>query len=275
MGILSHFMNTDTLQKCIYRVLRPLIKLLIKYGYSHSEFAELAKKVYVDTAKAHFEIPNRKLTHSRISVLTGLSRKEVVRLSELSGCSESIKLTPNRAARVVTGWLDDEDFLDSNKQPKTLAIRGEQSFSTLVDRYSGDITAGAIVDELVRIGVAKQDKDNNTIQLVQHGYIPEGNDMEKMAVLSACAANLLETGEYNINRAEHESARFQRQLQFQQISPALAETFKQYSEQKSLELLLHYDEWLKQEKVKEEDKSPMPLNTTPLQIGVGIYHFED
>jgi hypothetical protein len=99
------------LRTAVLKLLRPIVNLLIKQEISCSEFNEIAKEPYVTVADNDFIIPNRKKTFSRAAVLTGLSRKEVVRL--LKGTQS--KLSPprvriNTAARVVTGG-DDKDFI--------------------------------------------------------------------------------------------------------------------------------------------------------------------
>ena len=71
------------LAAALQRLLRPLVRLLLRHGISHTEFSELAKQVYVDVADREFPLPGRKQSVSRISVLTGLTRKEVSRLQKL------------------------------------------------------------------------------------------------------------------------------------------------------------------------------------------------
>ena len=92
--------------KAALKVLEPLVRILLRYEVSHSEFSELAKRSYVDVAYKYYSIPNRKQTYSRVAVITGLSRKEVVRLSdeENQGIPET-KGPVNRANRVIGGWL--------------------------------------------------------------------------------------------------------------------------------------------------------------------------
>jgi len=78
-------METETplnkaLSAAILRLLRPLVRVLLRNGISYSGFADLAKWVFVDIAAKEFGVPGRKQTDSRISVITGLTRKEVARI---------------------------------------------------------------------------------------------------------------------------------------------------------------------------------------------------
>jgi Family of unknown function (DUF6502) len=68
------------LHAAVLRVLRPLVRLLLHHGVPYETFADLARWVYVDGAYKEFALANRKQSTSRVSVITGLNRKEVARL---------------------------------------------------------------------------------------------------------------------------------------------------------------------------------------------------
>lgn len=283
--------KTNLLHRAIRRILRPIVSMLIKSEVSHSEFAELTREVYVDVARKNFALPNRKCTTSRIAVLTGLSRKEVVRLSKENLDAESQdasldgaggqKYKPNRAARVVTGWLNDEDFLTPEVAPRVLPLRGEVSFATLVERYSGDITAGAVLDELLRIGVVEH-CEGDRLALLKAGYIPDADDIDSIEILSDCSANLLNTAVFNTNRQTNEPARFQRQLVERDVPEPLAAEFARYSNQKSMDLLLDCNKWLEKKKHGMDAETAgnsrdvdRESNASLARVGIGIYYFED
>jgi hypothetical protein len=262
------------LRTAILKLLRPIVNLLIKNEVSHSEFSEIAKESYVLVAYDDFVIPNRKKTFSRAAVLTGLSRKEVVRLLKGTQSKHSSpKVHINRAARVVTGWLNDPDFTDSAGQPRTLPLRpehapqGSLTFADLVDRYSGDITARAILDELTRLNIVTI-KDKQAVCLEKEGYIPDLSDTESIDILFNCAGNLLKTGVFNITEASHQD---KRQLMHFDVPQSTAEEFKAYSQKRSQELLLELDKWLA---AKDSSTAPKTDNRIS-RIGVGIYYFED
>lgn len=177
--------NYSIITKAALHILKPLVRLLIKHNVAHNEFSEIAKQAYVDVAYESFAIPKRKMTFSRVAVLTGLSRKEVVRLQSESTLTEpQPKKTYNRASRVVTGWLNDSLFLDKHNQPKALPLKSPDhdlispSFSLLVERYSGDISVGAILDELLHTNIVSQSGDAK-VTLNSYGYVPQTQELEK------------------------------------------------------------------------------------------------
>ena len=99
-------------------------------------------------------LPGRKLTDSRVAIITGLSRKEVSRLKSIEAPEDNEAAERfNRAARVISGWTRDPRFLDIHGQPARLTLQeGEFSFGELVKAYGGDVPTRAVFDELLRVG---------------------------------------------------------------------------------------------------------------------------
>jgi Family of unknown function (DUF6502) len=97
----------QALNNAVVQLLRPLVRVLLRHGLAYDEFAELARRTYVDVADRDFALKGRKQTTSRISVITGLNRKEVARLQGLNATRDAggteLARTMNRAARVVVG----------------------------------------------------------------------------------------------------------------------------------------------------------------------------
>ncbi len=239
---------------------------------SQGEFAEFAKRAYMEVAYEHFSIPGRKTTYSRVAILTGLNRKEIVRLTQQSSSEiQPRKGTTNRALRVVTGWLNDPEFLDKEKQPETLPIKGDcASFEALAIRYSGDITARAILEELKRIGVARVTAEKDFVQLLSCGYIPKNDKPEQIEIMSISAADLLETAVHNLEH-EKEELRFQRQLIHRDVPENIVKEFKAYSHQKSSALLSDLNQWL----IQRMSQNPCASEDSVKRVGVGIYYFEE
>ena len=258
------------LTRAVIKILKPLIRVLMRHEVSYGEFAEMAKRAYVEVAYEHFSIPGRKMTYSRAAVLTGLNRKETVRLMQQD--IEDIRArkgTTNRAIRVVTGWLNDSKYSGREVHPKELPLKGDgASFETLVAQYSGDITARAVLDELRRVGIVELSADKKTVRLVKEGYIPGNGEPEQIDILSICVADLLETAVHNL---ESNDVRFQRQLIHKDVPLAVAEEFKACSREKSAELLQDMNRWMKEKSVTIADTDGPSVR----RMGIGIYYFED
>ncbi|MBL0900763.1 MAG: hypothetical protein IBJ17_18960, partial [Reyranella sp.] len=74
--------KTNVLAACRL-LLRPLARLLIKSGVPWREFADLSKLSFVEVATREFGIRGRPTNVARVSILTGINRREVARLREI------------------------------------------------------------------------------------------------------------------------------------------------------------------------------------------------
>ncbi len=93
------------LSAAVLRLLWPLVRILLRNGVSYRTFSDLIKWVYVDVAGKEFGIKGRKQSASRVSVITGLSRKEVTRMRQLPRPDDHVSAEKyNRAARVIAAW---------------------------------------------------------------------------------------------------------------------------------------------------------------------------
>jgi hypothetical protein len=261
----------QNLSQLFLKLLGPIVRMAIKNKVSHKEFDEIVRKSYVDESYRHFCLPKQKMTVSRVAVLTGLSRKEVVRLSSNSSPGEHSKVVLSRASRVTMGWITDQRFCDENNQPKLLALKDkDEGFAALVELYGGDVTPVAMLDELVLSGMVSKTSDGYA-RLNNRSYIPKSDELEQLAILSGCVTDLLNTGIHNLEASKKEDAYFQRQFNRHAVPESLVKEFKVYSQQKSLDLLLNYSYWLRS-KLQTHIEQP---NEQTRRIGIGIYYAED
>jgi len=142
------------------RILRPVARIALRHNMSSIEFEEIARWVFVDVALRDplLSLSGRaKQFKSRAAILTGLSRKEVMRLSRQPQPGDhGDVLCRNRAARVIAGWMS-PPYADSRGKPRILPVKeGEASFMQLVKSCGGDVPYRAILDELLDSGVVER-----------------------------------------------------------------------------------------------------------------------
>ena len=178
-------------------VLRPVIRILLRYGVSTPEFNQIARKLFVDIAmqEPEFRIPRRRRQYkSRVALLTALSRKEVLRLLDARRPADDPELQQsNRAARVLHGWLNDQRYLDAKGRPLPLPFRaadGKRSFSELVSEYSGDIPPRAVLDDLVATQTCTASSDED-IRVVRNDYVARPFDPDLMTAAAMNATSYL------------------------------------------------------------------------------------
>jgi hypothetical protein len=264
------------MQTAVAQLLRPLFRLLLRNGMSFGAFEEIAKKTFVDVALHDFSIPGKKPSVSRASILSGLSRKEVQRLIAEPVLPDADALARhNRAARVITGWIRDPEFLNANRQPRTLEAQGPVSFETLVKRHSGDMPTRAVLDELIRVG-AVQRREDGRFDLLVRAYVPQKGANEKMTILGTDVADLICNIDHNLQHGT-ENPWFQRKVMYQTMPADVVPTFKKLSSAKAQALLEKLDCWLaSQAKDTPEEPTLSPNAIAPkVRIGLGIYYVEE
>ena len=257
----------------VTRVLTPLARVLIRNGMSFNAFSDIAKRVYVEVCMREFGIPNRKQTVSRASILSGLSRKEIQRLlgEQAQAAETDTQESYNRAARVIAGWVRDKDFTDAAGDPLPLSQTGPNvGFSLLVKRYSGDVPARAVLDELLRVGAVER-LDDDRIRLLSRAYIPRTSDLDKLDILGADVADLITTIDHNLQRGA-EDPRFQRKVMYDNVPEESISMFRALSEAQAQALLEKMDEWLSQH---DRDVNSSLKGTGRMRAGIGIYYFEE
>lgn len=178
---------------------RPLARLCIENGLILANLEEMLKSALVDVASSEFGVDGAPPTDSRVSVLTGVHRKDVRRLRARlrQGLTPSIALS--LAAEVIARWISDPAFHDRHGRPKALPLSGGKgpSFDSLVTGVSRDVRPRVLLDELGRVGAVELDGD--TVALHGGSFVPRRGLAEKAFYLgrnghdhlAACVHNLL------------------------------------------------------------------------------------
>ena len=269
----------SALSAALERLLRPLVQLMLRNGIAYGAFGEIAKRVYVRVAAEEERIAGRKQTVSRMAILTGLTRKEVSRLLKLPPePAEETAARYNRAARVITGWIRDERFLDAEGAPRPLALEGRgDTFATLVKSFSGDVPTRAILDELERVGAVKRSEDG-AVCLQVRGYLPRDGEAEKLQILGTDVAGLISTIRHNLDTASDAGGPkdvgvfFQRKVFYDNLSSACLPELRDLSAEQGQELLELLDRFMARH---DMDGKPDPDGLGGHRAGIGIYYFEE
>ncbi len=264
--------NERKLYGAVYKLLRPLVKLLIRRGVPHSVFADVARHAYVDAATKEFTIPGRKQSISRVSVLTGINRKDIAKLKKRPHPLENDAANQyNRAHRVINAWLRDSRFQDEHGDLRPLPLDGDEfSFSELVRLYSGDVPVRALLDELQRINAVSIDNEDQ-VSLLTQAYLPEEDTEEKLRIFGIAAADLLSTLNHNME-AESLQARFQRTVVYTNIPRESLSQIRNRSQEEMQEVLMKTNQWLCQH---DRDVNPELAGEGQVRAGIGIYYFEE
>jgi Family of unknown function (DUF6502) len=213
-----------SLISAIRRLLAPLARLLLAYGITYPFLAELLKSVLVDVAARDFRLDNKRLTQSRITVLTGVHRGDVKRLSGSQPIDAGLSDAVSLAARIVTRWTSQAEYLDRKKRPVPLARLaadgGGRSFEALVASVSKNIRARSVLDELLRLGIARLDQQDR-VRLNAGAFIPERSFDEKAYYLGQNIHDHIAAAAHNM--LGQTPPLLERNLVFEKLTPRSAE----------------------------------------------------
>ncbi|UUZ77688.1 DUF6502 family protein [Polaromonas sp. P1(28)-13] len=185
------------------RVLRPLVRLMLARGVTLPYLTELLKALMVEVADKEFRIGAKAPTDSRVSLVTGVHRKDVSRLRQaMDSSAEIVPSVVSLGAQLVAVWLGSPRYLDEEGRPKPLprfvSEGGELSFEGLVASVNSDIRSRVVLDEWRRLGVVHFD-DERRVCLNAAAFVPAAGFDEKAFYLghnlhdhaAAAAHNLL------------------------------------------------------------------------------------
>ena len=228
--------------KALERILAPLAKLLLSQGISHGQVSEMLKVAMVREALRRSSGPLtnegglvKEPTDSRLSIATGIHRKDVKRLRSQTS-SSAIGNEGNTASQVIARWL-------SMGNPPPLLTRQSiakgrsksAGFDALVQSVSTDIRPRAVLDELLSRGVVSENSDG---QLMIHADRLVMNQNEAALAdylgmnlrdhFNVSVSNLLKECEPQLDRCVH----------FHGVSEDMAAELHEYAKQQAMQALV-------------------------------------
>ncbi len=135
-------------------LLLPLVRFALRLGLEIRDFEQLARRAYVRAAQEDLARTRSKATTCRLSVLTGIYRKEVESLLEQlrHPTSDSAGAV---FARVIGQWEQHSDYRKRDGTPKLLSYQGEDSdFYRLVRQVTKQYHPSSLLAEFERNGAA-------------------------------------------------------------------------------------------------------------------------
>lgn len=230
---------SQRLQSAVRMLLRPLVQLLLSRQITYPILTRLLKDLYVEVASDEFAIEGKRLTDSRINLLTGIHRKDVRRLREEpeEAAPESRPKSISLGAQIVARWTDQLEFQDDEGRPAPLTRRpspGEVSFDDLVSSVSRDIRPRSVLDEWQRLGVVHID-DRDRVVLNSDAFIPSRSFDEKAYSLGHTLHDHIAAGAHNL--MDNEDPMLERSVFYSGLSEASVAELLSLSEERGMEAL--------------------------------------
>ena len=151
--------DTDWLIKSVYRMLRPVVRLLIN-RIACDALLDVVRRIYVDECSkiltqesGNTTAKPAKVTLSALALRTGMDSRMINKLmaSQPSYAPEEI----SREAAILARWVSDPLYIDKESaQPRDLLVYGHgPTFQGLVTRAAGrNVTVNTVLDRLLEGG---------------------------------------------------------------------------------------------------------------------------
>jgi hypothetical protein len=251
----------------------PIAKFLLRNGIGYREFAEISKLAFVQVASDEYGIRGRKTNMSRVSVMTGLNRKEIRKIRDRLA-NEDWELNPSlsKPVRVLAEWFTSPDYLNAKGAPKLLpfdAAGDGESFSGLVRRVGGDVPPGAMLKELARAECVKEMRAG-VWKAIKRQYSPSGVDLFQVQRFGECLHDLAETIVSNMEQQDPSNRLFEFRAWSEHIDPNALIKLKKLVSAQGKVYLESIDDWLNAHSRTDE----VATAGGGLRCGVGVYYFQ-
>ena len=245
----------------------PVARFLLRCGIGYPDFAEQAKWAFVKAATADFGVRGRAATLSRITIVTGMSRKEVTRLRGLEDDAEDYLGTWwRRLGDILQRWHTEPDFLDAHGAPLDLAFDG--AFTELVKRYGGDMPPSLVLRELRRYGSLLELADGR-VRVTARPLVTRGGDPESAHHFGETLANIAATMLHNFDLDRVDPPFVEKFVWADGLDSHARTRFRRICAEQGYRFLEAMDDWL------SANGDPVHLrDNESLSLGVGIYYFE-
>jgi len=182
------------------RLLRPLVRLQIRAGITFPLLSDLLRTLYVEVARDDLLPDERSRTDSRISLMTGIHRKELRRQRSVEPQLEPPVVTLN--SQILALWLGAPGYTDPDGTPLSLPRNGPApSFDSLIATVTRDLRPRAVLDDWLAQDMVTLAPDG-TVTLKAKAYLPREDSEAQLFYFArnlhdhaaAAAANVTATG---------------------------------------------------------------------------------
>jgi hypothetical protein len=193
------------LLSALRQLLRPLVRLLLEHNLQYGALTALLKELYVEVASRDFPLEGKQQTDSRVSLLSGVHRKEVRRLRAETRARDDAPPAVTLGAQLVLLWTSSPRYRDRHGHarplPRSAERRGEASFEELVASVNTDIRPRSVLDEWLRLGVAHLD-DEGRVRLNTEAFVPAHGFDEKAFYFGRNLRDHIAAAAHNLRAAE-------------------------------------------------------------------------
>jgi len=251
----------------------PIARFLLKNGIGYREFAEISKLAFVQVASDDYGLRGRRTNMSRVSVMTGLNRKEIRKLRDRLEIEDwEPNPTLSKPVTVMARWFTNQRYIGQKGSPKWLPFEAQdnrESFSELVKEVGGDVPPGAMLKELIRAGCIREVRPG-VWKALKRQYSPGGIDVYQVQRFGECLHDLAQTIVTNMEQVDSGKRLFEFRAWSDRVDPKDVRALKDVVATKGYGYLESVDNWLETHARDEQQVA----QDRRLRYGVGVYYFE-
>jgi len=189
----------ELLLPALEALLVPLARLCVAHGLAHAPVEELLKRAFVRAARDARQAAGASGARdvSQVATATGLSRREVARLSgELPPLPAQ---RPSPAGRLYAHWMTHPDCAGPDGQPRPLPRSGPApSFESLAQSITRHVHPRSLLDEMLRLGLVRLSDDGQTVHFEPDRVSPTQDDAQMFGFLGANVGDHLAAATANV-----------------------------------------------------------------------------
>ena len=260
----------DHLLYAFRRVMRPLIRILVRSGVRYDEFLELVRGVYVETAVRDGLGDQTVPTRSKISLSTGVPRRDVDRFIDNDGAlPPATKSLAATLSEILNKWHTDPQFVGPYGIPLELEVNSQRnrSFTELVHAVDATANPHDVLGELMRFGSVVWSGDTH-VRAVSRACIPaEEMSPAQLELFGNALTRLANTLQFNLDRKNSEKRLERSVFSDRKLPRETIPIFEKHVRERVSDLLVDLDNWLSQNSVEEPTNAPFE------RIGVAVFQF--
>jgi len=253
------------------KVFKPLVRILFRAGVRFDEFIELLRGIYVEIVVADAAATDNCVTMGRISILTGVPRREVERLVSAEEWMKIPKPADVPAlAGILHRWHTDSAFLGPYGVPLELPMSGQggRNFVDLVSGSSIPMDPHSAFEQLLSAGVIARSGDTHVKVLSRSYVVPEPLSPAMLEHFGSCMTRLAATLDFNMT-PNSPSKRLERAVYPAEGLPEeLLPEFDAYIRERTHAMLSDVDDWL-----AAAARRPLKNPDSRITTGLSVFHY--
>lgn len=208
----------DPFAAVLARLLGPLAHAMVSRGVTVQAATESLKQALCAAA---VEIEGDQVSDSRVSLLTGLHRKDVKRLRTMPADRQQTR-SANAVAMAVSYWATAPEFQGADGAPRDLGREDDPAGPGLIElirRTRADMAPGTVLAAMLDQGVTRPLEDGR-YRLAANAFLPDAGSTALVAAYEATLSAHLRAATHNLVAPEGSTRHFDRVVRYSHLSDA-------------------------------------------------------